>query len=80
MASYHLEDDLSKCPVCEIRRVREQHSPEDEQKKPVTSVTLIRFSRGIQSTGLYEIYEPCGPNAVLPYILKLAINFFVAET
>ncbi|PKI78867.1 hypothetical protein CRG98_000728 [Punica granatum] len=80
MASYHLEDDLSKCPVYEVRRVREQHGLEDEQKEPVTSVTLIGLSSGNQNTGLYEVYEPCSPNAMLPSILKLMTNFFIVET
>ncbi|MDN4193092.1 hypothetical protein DDE03_11005 [Bifidobacterium longum subsp. longum] len=79
MASYHLEDDLGKCPVYEVRRVGEQDGPEDEQEEPVTGVTLVRFPPGIERTNMYEVYEPCGPNAMLPPTLKFKTNFFVAE-
>ncbi|PKI53972.1 hypothetical protein CRG98_025634 [Punica granatum] len=41
MAPYHLEDDLGKCPVYEVRRVGEQDGPKDEQEEPVAGVTLV---------------------------------------
>ncbi|PKI51079.1 hypothetical protein CRG98_028508 [Punica granatum] len=80
MASYHLEDDLGKCPVYEVRRVQEQNGPENEQEETVTGVPLIGFSCNSEYTGVYEVYEPCSPNTVLPFVLELTRNFFVVET
>ncbi|PKI33249.1 hypothetical protein CRG98_046360 [Punica granatum] len=28
---------------------------------------------------MYEVYEPCGPNTMLPPMLKFRTNFFVGE-
>ncbi|PKI41988.1 hypothetical protein CRG98_037606 [Punica granatum] len=69
MASYHLEDNLGKCPVYEVRRVREQNGPEDEQEEPVIGDTLIGFFRSAECTDVYEVYKQCSPNAMLPSTL-----------
>ncbi|PKI72113.1 hypothetical protein CRG98_007500 [Punica granatum] len=80
MASYHLEDDLGKCPVYEVGCMREQNSPEDELDESMAGITLIRLSGSKECTDVYEVYKPFSPNAVLPSILKLATNFFTAKT
>ncbi|OWM75351.1 hypothetical protein CDL15_Pgr021067 [Punica granatum] len=80
MASYHLEDDLGKYPIYEVRRVREHNGLEDEQEESMTRVTLIGFSRSAECTDVYEVYKPCSPIAMLPSMLKLTTNFFVAKT
>ncbi|PKI69670.1 hypothetical protein CRG98_009941 [Punica granatum] len=76
MPSYHLEDDLED----EVRRVRDQNGPENEQEGTVTGVPLIGFSCSAEYTDVYEVYEPCSLDTMFPSILKLTTNFFVAKT
>ncbi|PKI73578.1 hypothetical protein CRG98_006026 [Punica granatum] len=78
MAFYRLKDDLGKCPVYEIRGMRKQESPEDQEKEPVAGVVLIGFPGSTERMNVYLIQEPRGSDIVLPSILKLMLNLFSA--
>ncbi|PKI70801.1 hypothetical protein CRG98_008796 [Punica granatum] len=68
MASYHLVDDLGKCPVYEVGCMREQNSLEDKQDESVAGVSLIRLSGPIdgkiskQWQVSYDESEKCAIN------------------
>ncbi|PKI65485.1 hypothetical protein CRG98_014143 [Punica granatum] len=46
MAFNRLKNGLGKCPVYEIRGVRKQESPEDQEEEPMTGVALVGFCSG----------------------------------
>ncbi|PKI78394.1 hypothetical protein CRG98_001215 [Punica granatum] len=75
MASHRLEDDLGYSTVNEVRRVREQESAEDQEQKSVTCVALIRCRRRCQCAEERPIREPCDPDAVVPSLMKLLVDF-----
>ncbi|PKI59047.1 hypothetical protein CRG98_020555 [Punica granatum] len=75
LASHRLEDDLGYSPVNVVRRVREQESAEDQEQKSVTRVALIGCRRRCQCAEESPIREPCDPDAVVPSLMKLLVDF-----
>ncbi|PKI65578.1 hypothetical protein CRG98_014078 [Punica granatum] len=75
MAFHRLEDDLGYSPINEVRRVQKQESAEDQEQESVTLVALIGCRRRCQCAEERPIVEPCDPDAVVPSLMKLLVDF-----